>query len=103
METLTKEQKMQVAINIYNQIGKGAMYMIGAKNFGYDKDSLSFKIGRNQKRVTHIKITLTVWDTYTMEFFNCGKDITLKSKKKNIYNDQLNEMIESETGLITHL
>ena len=55
---------------IANQIGRRAFFMIGAKNLATTNNGLQFKVGRNAKRVTHIKVELTSMDDYTMTFFN---------------------------------
>ncbi len=98
METLT------VAKTIANQIGNGALFMIGAKNLAGDDNSLSFKIGRNSKSVTHIRVTLNSLDLYDVEFLRCNKNgIKKVSVASGVYNDMLNSIIETHTGLYTSL
>ena len=91
-----------VASTIRNQIGSKALYMIGAKNLTADEKSLSFKVMRNSKGVSHVKITLTSMDDYNIEFLSIrvGK-IKVKSELNGIYFDQLNPTIEENTGLYT--
>ena len=52
-----------------------------------------------------MKITLTPWDDYTLEFFILEKatqPIKL-SEVEGIYADQLQEVFTNHTGLDTHL
>jgi len=80
--------------------------MTGAKNFVYDQknSNMSFSIMRNSKKVTHVTVTLTVMDVYTMEFFNCrGAEIKTIAKVENVYDDMLQDIFTRETGLYTHL
>jgi len=87
-----------------DQIGHKALYMIGAKDFVFGtsggKKSLVFKIMRNSKGVSHIRMRLTSLDLYDMEFLaiRAGK-IKVKSKEKGVYGDQLGVMIKKNTGL----
>jgi len=87
-----------------DQIGNKAFYMIGAREFVFGtsggKKSLVFKIMRNSKGVSHIRMRLTSLDLYDMEFLaiRAGK-IKVKSKEKGVYGDQLGVMIKKNTGL----
>ncbi len=91
-----------------DQIGHKALYMIGAKDFVFGKSggkkSLVFKIMRNSKGVSHIRMRLTSLDLYDMEFLaiRAGK-IKVKSKEKGVYGDQLGGMIKKNTGLNVRL
>lgn len=57
-----------VAEEIAKQIGHRAFAMMGAKNLLSSEDHLQFKIGTNAKKVTHITVTLTSDDLYTVRF-----------------------------------
>jgi hypothetical protein len=94
----------EIATEIRNQIGSKALYMIGAKHLVADENSLSFKIMRNSKGVSHVKITLTSIDEYNMEFLSCraGK-IKIKSEVKGRHFNELCKAIELNTGLYTKL
>ena len=95
---------MKVANEIRNQIGNKALMMIGAKNLGATENSLSFKVGRNSKKVTHIKIELNVMDTYTMTFFNIrGTNFKTVNKMEGVYCDMIHKAIEDNTGMCTSL
>jgi hypothetical protein len=93
-----------VATEIAQQLGNGALCMLGASNLGCTDNRLCFKIGRNCKGVTHIKITLNSLDLYDMEFLRIrGPKITVLAEHNNIYNDMMHSIIEAETGLNTSL
>jgi hypothetical protein len=82
--------------------------MIGAKDFIFGnsggKKSLVFKIMRNSKGVSHIRMRLTSLDLYDLEFLaiRAGK-IKVKSTEKGVYGDQLGVMIKKNTGLNVRL
>ena len=64
-----------VAETIREQLGSMALMMMGAKNLakGTDKDGreyLSFRIGKNSKKVNYIKITLNPLDFYDIDLDN---------------------------------
>lgn len=98
---------MGIAEEILNQLGNKAIVMIGAKNFGKGKtpegkEYLSFKIGRNSKGVTYIRIIYnSATDDYTMVYSN-NRGIEIKSVD-GIYFDQMHSSIEYNTGIYTHL
>ena len=106
---------LRVAETIAEQIGGPALYMIGARNLvgsGPEADHrgrLSFKVGRNARKVTHVRITLEPTDLYTLEFLRVpslrARDLTPEtlSTVEGVYFDQLRPVIERETGLRTHL
>lgn len=98
---------LRVAETIRAQIGRGAFVMMGAKNLIGGDDYLSWKVGRNAKRVTHVTVTLKLTDLYTVEFLRCS----LKAKNprevlevsEGIYWDQLHAAIEAGTGMYLSL
>lgn len=102
---------LEVAKIIAQQIGNKALVMIGAKGLAGDEKSLKFKIGRNPKRITHIRVTLTSLDLYTMEFFRMPRDLTKITEdtlkpvhtSEMLYDDMLHKCIETHTGLYTSL
>lgn len=95
---------MRIANEIARQIGNKAFTMLGAKNISGDENSITFKIGGNVKKVTHIKIRLNGLDLYDMIFYNVRKAvIKTLSEFSNIYADQMHSLIESETGMDTSL
>lgn len=58
---------MQVAETIRRQLGNKFAVMTGACNWLADKNSVSFKIGRN-RTCTHVRVTLNSADLYDIEF-----------------------------------
>ena len=90
---------MTVAKTVLDQLG-GARFVAvtGAKNLAGTEDSLSFQIGRNPKRVTHVRVTLTPADTYAVTFFRTGKAPVMET---DIYCDQLEDIFFEHTGLHT--
>jgi hypothetical protein len=95
----------QVAETIREQIGLRAFFMLGAKDFvSIDCNALQFKIGRNCKAVTHIRVTLTPMDTYKVTFYRIwGASTTVKSESDNVYVESLHQTIEAGTGMYTSL
>jgi hypothetical protein len=92
---------MSVSKTILDQIGFKSLYMIGAKNFVSDKNSVMFRIMKNSKQVSYIKINLNQSDLYDIEFL--GRTGKPKSKLNDIYVDQLHKVIEQNTELYTSL
>jgi len=93
-----------VANTIREQIGGGALFMIGAKNLLDHGDALSFRIGRNSKSVNYIKVTLTPADLYDIEFGWITKnDYKVRATDEGMYFDMLRDSIERNTGLYTSL
>ena len=108
VESVNEFRNKREADTSLDQIGPKALYMIGAKDFVFGtsggKKSLVFKIMRNSKGVSHIRMRLTSLDLYDMEFLaiRAGK-IKVKSKEKGVYGDQLGVMIKKNTGLNVRL
>jgi len=99
---------LEVAKTIIAQIGSTALYMIGAKGYVGDNKSVKFRIMRNKKRITHIKITLNGLDLYDMEFYRFKKNMTEQdfapiATENGCYDDMLCAMIEKNTELYTKL
>ncbi len=95
---------LTVARTIAQQLGRETLVMLGARNLVGNENSLTFKIALNAKRVTHIKITLTPMDVYTVEFIRIRMhNVTILETVENVYVDMLHEVIEKGTGLYTHI
>lgn len=97
-------------MNFYSEIlkqlgGKRFIIMTGAKNLTYDdkSKSIAFKIMRNAKKITHVKIILNGLDLYDMIFYNCGKELKTISQVKNLYCEMIRGEFEKQTGLYTSL
>jgi hypothetical protein len=94
-----------IARTILEQLGGGAFaVMTGAKNFTATGDGLALKVGRNEKGVTHVRVTLDASDTYTMTFLaiRAGKSRTVASAA-GLYCDMIRGEFERSTGLRTSL
>ena len=88
---------------IADQIGKPALFMMGAQNIIGGNNYLSFKI-RGSKICTHIRVTLSHDDTYSVTFYKIqGTTIKRKEEINGVYIDKLREVIESNTGLYLSL
>jgi hypothetical protein len=93
-----------VADTIRQQIGQRALYMLGAKNLVGDHNSLTFRIGRNAKSITHVRVTLDPSDTYTVETLRATVSSNkVLSKVSDIYVDQLRSTIAHATGMALSL
>ncbi len=85
--------------------GNRFIAMTGAKHFGVGPNGMSFKIGRNSKRVNHVTIDYDRGrDLYNMKFdWVTIKGIKNKKTLKGIYADQLQDMFTKYTGMYTSL
>lgn len=94
-----------IAQEILNQLGGNRfIVMTGSKNLMAGKNFLTFKVGKNAKKVTNCKVTLNDFDTYDLEFFNVrGVNVKTLYKAENVYCDMLQEVFTENTGLITRL
>ncbi len=93
---------------ILSQLGGGHFrVMTGSKNFVGDASSLSFKVGRNAKGVTNVKVKLDLSDTYTVTFYKVKRapshEVVVLAELDNIYADSLQNVFKTHTGLDTHL
>jgi len=95
----------EIAITIFKQLGGNKFaVMTGSKNFAYDKNSLSFKIGRNKTKANYVKITLDPSDTYTVTFGQLQKfKYVVLKEYKDVYGDMLQDIFTDYTGLYTSL
>lgn len=102
-----KPKTPQFAIDIINQLGGNKFIaMTGSTNFVYDNDSqsVSMQLRKNLIRAKYLKITLTVMDVYTVQFYGMKDNMPVLIKEvHNVYNDMLRELFEVTTGLNTTL
>jgi hypothetical protein len=99
---------MSVASIIRDQIGRGSLFMIGAKNLTAETNGLRFNIMRNSSGANRVTITLTPSDTYTVEFasFRSSKKTpegftnNVKASFDDVYAEDLHGVIEQATGLV---
>ena len=109
--TKTTTDKMQIANTISDQIGRRALFMLGAKNLLATEQGLQFRIGRNANGVSHVVVNLDASDTYTVEFRSIrmsrkspgGISNKLKKSFEGVYADSLHTVLESGTGMYTSL
>lgn len=93
------------ATTIYQQIGPRTFAMIGAKNFSAHGNCLTFRPGRNPKRVTAVQVELDKGsDTYIVRFFK-GSGINMKKNLEisDVYVDMLHDVLERNLELYTRL
>ena len=84
--------------------GNRFVAMTGAKNLGTSGKDLSFSIGRNAKRVTHVHIKLTSMDLYDVEFINMrGAKRKVIKKVRGVYGDMLPKIFKKYTGMNVRL
>jgi len=97
--------KRQGAETLKQLGGNRFIMMTGAKHFGVGPNGMSFKIGKNSKRVNHVTIDLDRGrDLYNMKFdWVTIKGIKNKKTLKGIYADQLQDMFTKYTGMYTSL
>ena len=97
--------KRQGAETLKQLGGNRFIAMTGAKHFGVGPNGMSFKIGKNSKRVNHVTIDYDRGrDLYNMKFdWVTIKGIKNKKTLKGIYADQLQDMFTRYTGMYTSL
>lgn len=96
----------QVARVILQQLGGNKFVaMTGAKLFVAIENGLQFKLPRYAGlKINVARITVDATDTYSVEFGSLrGLNYKVVSKHEGIYNDMLQDLFTSETGLDTHL
>jgi hypothetical protein len=110
----------EIAETIAQQLGgiRRLMLMCGAKDFLAIENGLTFRIGQNEKRVTHVQIKLNGSDLYDLEFLRIVKPPMNTTKpdrsdyleakpirrevlstSEDVYNDSLMDVFENHTGL----
>ena len=96
---------LQVAKTILEQLGGNKFIaMTGAKNFVGSETGLSFKIGRNAKSISHVRIELDPSDTYTIKFLRVRKhEVKEISSFSGVYFDSLQSVFTANTELYTSL
>lgn len=98
-----------VAQTILAQYGGNHFAMVtGANTFSADKNSLTFRVPKAKKSITHVVTTLMPSDTYKVEFLNCrltanGHKREIVATYTDVYSDQLQDIFEEETGLYATL
>ena len=98
---------MEIARTIREQLG-GRLFalMTGAKGFvALNGGGLSFRVGRNSKRVNRVSVLYrAASDLYDMEFGRVwGSQYKVLGKVEGVYCDQLQCVFTAYTGLETRL
>jgi hypothetical protein len=98
----------QIAQIIADQIGGRAFFMLGASEKMGSEKALTFKVGKNSKSVSHIRVTLEPSDTYKVEAIRVRRSKGVLGSKvleeqQMVYVDSLHRVIEAMTGLRTSL
>ena len=105
-ESVNEGMNKRQAGEMLKQLGGNRFIMMtGAKHFGVGPNGMSFKIGKNSKRVNHVTIDYDRGrDLYNMKFdWVTIKGIKNKKTLKGIYADQLQDMFTKYTGMYTSL
>lgn len=100
---MTRNQ--EIAKTILSQMGGNRIVvMVGAKSLLAIENGLSFRFMRSNG-MNCVRIVLDEGaDLYNMEFLSVhGGTSKQKAYHEGVYCDQLNEIFEKETGLVTHL
>jgi hypothetical protein len=106
---MSKSESLNVAQAILAQLGgQRFLVMTGARNLVGDaqreRGSLSFKVGKNAKGVTHVRITLQADDLYRVESLKLrGVSVAALATADGVYADQLRATFTAQTGLDTSL
>ena len=96
----------EIANEILNQLGgKRFSVITGSREYMAGKNYLTFRPGKNSKKVTHVRITLNEKDLYDVEFMNARKWDNIKkiAEVKDVYCDMLHDVFTEHTGLYTTL
>ena len=96
---------MKVAQTILTQLGGNRFIaMTGSKQFMAGENFLRMRLSRNKSGANMLKISLNSLDTYDLEFIKVAKnDFKTVKTVRGVYNDMLQEIFTSETGLYTKL
>lgn len=104
------KRDMEIAGVILQQLGgRGFTAMTGARNYTAISNGLAFRLPARfaSKGINSVRIVLTPMDVYSVEFWKIGPAPKftrhLVSSFDNVYNDNLRELFERETGLYLSL
>lgn len=97
----------QTVETIFTQIGNPAFALLGAKQFVHSDTWLQFAVGKNPNRISKFRVCYEHGsDTYTVEVIGKRRSRGLTQhyiivRHEGIYADQLLDLFETETGLLT--
>jgi hypothetical protein len=101
---------LTVPQTILAQLGGGRfLVMTGSYTLTGSDTALTLRLRRNKAGAGYLKITLTLMDTYTMEFTRVKRcrdghqELVVLKKLEDVYCDQLQSIFTEVTGLDTHL
>ena len=80
--------------------GESFLVTSGVTGLVASGDSLTFKPGRNPKRVTHVRVTVTPDGLYDLTFFTTGKG---PRSYDGVDGEMLQEVFGANTGLVRDL
>ena len=107
---LEKGDKIQVIIEsiastIKDQIGRGALFMMGVKQLTDLKDGLGIRFtAKARDGINYIEIKLNAMDLYDLRFIRIrGMNVTVVYEVEGIYFDNLHMTIYQVTGLALSL
>jgi hypothetical protein len=96
---------MTVAKEIARQIGGLAFRMMGTTTKVGDATSLLFDV-RGSRTANKVRVTLEASDTYTVTSYKVGRapacDFKVVAEASDVYDDNLRDVIEAQTGLYLH-
>ena len=94
---------VEIANTIISQFGKTFPMMVGIKSPVAIENGVQFGIAKATKGINKVVITLNGMDTYDVNFWKITNKVTKEiTSVEGVYNDQLNSVFESVTGLYTH-
>ena len=92
---------LTVSQTILAQLGGGSFVTTGGTaGLVASADGLTFKLGRNPKRVTHVRVTVTRDGLYDVTFFTIGKG---PQSYDGIHPEMLQEVFGANIGLFRAL
>lgn len=97
---------MSIGEIIFAQLGSQFILMTGAKGFAIIPNGLRFNLPLgdfNRHKITAVEIHLNGMDYYDMKFFKSRKTDVPYSEVEDVSCDMLEDVFESETGLLTSM
>lgn len=105
--TLDREESLAIARTIIDQLGGGMFrLMTGCKDVVALQDGcggVQFKIGRNSKGISIVKIELLPSDTYRVQFLRKYRGLKVVDAAEGVFCDELQSLFEEKTGMCAYL
>ena len=103
----TREKRIEIANTIISQLGGNKFkVMTGAKDIFALESGVSFKVPATmtKNRINYIRVWLNSMDLYDVEFWSYrGMSGRKVAEHNGIYDDMLQDIFTTETGLNTSL